>query len=270
MRYVVAPPFADKVLKLTAAAMHAVALFLKLVQTAKKEEVEALAVPLLIDDETIYFYRQDDVRIIFTFAADAEGDYLLILDLIIEKTGMPGAVGIRPGRMDRDPRSNTALNPNYNTAHNPKYNTTLNPKYNTVLNPKYNTVLNPKYNTVLNPKYNTTLNPKYNTVLNPKYNTTLNPKYNWAIDPTRNPALEVPRLYNLDLEVEGFVVRAGDKVQLVFGSDREFRSYTVKDSRDGFLVFGATDNEWIEYWRPDGGGGLLRFDTDGEWIGIVV
>ena len=112
-------------------------------------------------------------------------------------------------------------------------------------------------------------NPKTNSTLNPRFNTSINPGFNTSINPRFNPAYGGPFLYSLDLQQEGFLVRANEQVSIIFDMDSEFTGFTVHHDSGIILTF-DTNNEWIGYMVPSGQDPLLRFNQSGDWIGILV
>lgn len=269
MRYLVTPSFSKAVVN-SIPAIHVVASFLKFVETSSREEIiENKSVSYLgFEGSDILQYRSDGSRILFSFGSDDDGDYVLIVDLIVESSALESASsGDVFARNDptRDPR----LNPLKNNALNPRFNNMINPRFNSNINPKFNSSINPRFNSALNPRFNSAINPRFNSSINPRFNSSINPRFNATINPRRNTALGGPFVYNLNLAKVGYLVKANSEVSIVYDMNASDWKYAVSDRRKGFLLYDQRNN-WIEYWIYTEVGVLNRFDLDGQWIGFVL
>ena len=278
MRVLAAPTVADKLdaLSGTPPLVAGVRAFVSMIEAgpATKEDLLAKLTPQRVDllQEGIYAFRSGSVRVFFTFADDADGGYVLILDVAEYDSGRPLKAHPRSRATvvsARDPNSNRTLNPHYNRTLNPHYNKTLNPHYNKTLNPHYNKALNPHYNKSLNPHYNKALNPHYNKALNPHYNKTLNPHYNRTLNPFYNRAFGGPFVYDTSMRRKGYFVRADNATLLSFDQHGSFGGYCHRTLENRYLCFDQ-NGSWQGYLIPASNGVLLRYSTDGEWTGIVV
>lgn len=122
-----------------------------------------------------------------------------------------------------------------------------------------------------NPRLNSAIDPRRNMTIDPRRNMTIDPNRNMTIDPRRNKFYGGPYLYNLKLEQEGFIVRANDQVSLIFDGSARFKRFIVfcTNGTDNGNVFDFSGH-WKEFVVPAQNGVHLRFDTTGQWVGIIV
>ncbi len=257
MRYLGTPTFTEKLKALASdpRTLTQVSGLLQRVEAAEKSELLSSAALTLLANE-IYVLRSGEIRVFCSFGTDVEGEYLLLLDI-----AEAGHAPSRAFRTIKDPRTNSVYNPRTNSSINPRVNSSLNPRINTSLNPRINSSLNPRINSSLNPRINSSINPRINSSINPRINSSLNPRINRSFGG--------PFLYSLDLNQEGFLIRANDTVSLFFDGALSFTGFGVKNGIGGYTLFDST-NEWIGQLVPDKQGGFLRFDTNNDWVGIVV
>ena len=119
------------------------------------------------------------------------------------------------------------------------------------------------------PRKNPLLDPNKNMTIDPRRNMTIDPNRNMTIDPRRNRFYGGPYLYGVSLEQEGFVVRADDRVTLIFDTSARFTSFIVF-SESGFGNVFDLSSCWIGFLVPTQSDSILRFDTSGQWLGIIV
>lgn len=264
MRYISTPMFSEKVQSLTPARQAQLSALLGRVEEGSKADILTSGVASLLQDD-MYLLRSGDTRVFGTIGEDAEGEFLLLLDLAERSSShlLP-----RQFRTSRNPRTNSTLNPRANTALNPRVNSALNPRVNSSLNPRVNTSLNPRVNSSLNPRVNSALNYRVNSSINPRVNASLNPRVNSALNPRVNRAFGGPFVYDLDLNETGFVVRANADVMLIFDKSSELAAIAIRSAK-GYALF-DTDNEWVGQLIDAGEGRYLRFDVDNEWTGFVT
>jgi hypothetical protein len=271
MRYLVAPDFSKKVVGSTPAVLNSVGSFLKLVEQSDRTSLVAdkRVSSLYSEASDIFTCKLEEVWILFTFGSDSKGDYALMLDLILQTSPTDVASAQRPRLFaKRDPRTDSSVNPLINGQISPRFNGQLNPQLNGQINPRFNGQINPQFNGQINPRFNGQVNPRFNGQINPRFNSALNPAFNSAINPLRNTLMGGPFLYDLELNQKGFVVKANDKVSLVFDMSAQHTQTAVAHSQ-GFAVFDQNE-DWTEYWVDTRKGLYLRFLSDGEWIGFVV
>lgn len=169
---------------------------------------------------------------------------------------------------NRNPNINSRINPFLNSTINPTYNSTINPIYNSTINPVYNSTINPVYNSTINPVYNSTVNLIYNSTINPVYNTTLNPNFNFSINPSQNRNFQGLVIFDLSLNETGFIVKANEKVILIFNQNNNLQFTGVINNKQGYNIFNL-NNEWVSYLvKADNI--FLHFNLGNEWIGFVV
>lgn len=261
MRFIATPEFLKTLSSMEKGSINNISATIKYIEDSDKNEITSKATTT---EGSIYILRTGPFRIFFAFGNDPQGEYLLLLDII---QYAPHSYGTSLGA--RDPRTNLILNPNSNTSINPMVNTSLNPLINTSLNPFINTSLNPYINTSLNPLINTSLNHLINTSLNPLINTSLNPIINTSINPFINPNYAGPYIYDLGMKRTGYLVKANDRIFLIFNSPADFSGICVKNSSNGYTLFNKS-NQWIGYLIFNRQDGYLYYDQNNKWIGIVV
>jgi hypothetical protein len=267
MRLNVAPEFSSKLPALTPADLQHISTFVNAVTDATNREDLLIKVGTQIQllDEDIYISQAGQSKVFFTFGTDEAGEYILLLDTSTERSkDSPGYFFAA-----KDPRRNNSLNPKFNTAINPRFNTALNPRFNTAINPRFNTTLNPRFNTAINPRFNTTFNPRFNTSINPRFNTSLNPRFNTSLNPRMNRAFGGPYLYDVNMRQEGYIVRANEKVNLIFDlSANHVGEYVTVN--ENYRARFDMDNNWVGYLIPANEDVGLLFDLDADWIGLAV
>ena len=82
MRYIVTPHFSQKLSNSDSTALSSIRRSIDFVSTKSKGDiVNIVEVTPLMTDSGIFVYRHGSVRVFFTFANDAEGEYVLLADL---------------------------------------------------------------------------------------------------------------------------------------------------------------------------------------------
>jgi hypothetical protein len=272
MRYFPTDEFSKKLTELNTNSIRSVSMVIHYIEMSDKATIynNSSKYPMSSLGKDIYTIKFDKIHIYFTTGCDKEGDYLLLLDITIEHKILNLEIK-NPQRFFaiNDPKKNPNLNPKSNYSINPKFNYSLNPKSNYSINPKSNYSINPKSNYSINPKSNYSINPKSNYSINPKSNYSINPKSNYSINPLSNMSFGGPFIYSINLDQQGYIIRANETVDLIFSMSAEFIGIGVKlDS--GFVNLFDVDNEWIGYLVPTKTDVKLKFSIDGDWNGLVV
>ena len=128
---------------------------------------------------------------------------------------------------------------------------------------------NPYRNPAINPNRNPAINPNRNPAINPHRNPTINPRRNTTINPHLNTAYSGPFIYSRDFVRENYLVRANDKVELIFDLGNEFTGICIKASERVCALF-STNNEWVGYLVVANDKVRLRYKLDHDWTGMVV
>ena len=244
MRYFVTKEFNEKIAALNAEQLTELSFLLKRIESSDKDSLLSQAssnVQSLSND--IYVMKVKKSRMFFSVGEDNDGEYILLLDYSF--------ISASYGRPDQ--------------AFAAK-----NPRTNMYLNPRSNMSINPRSNMSINPRSNMSINYRSNMSINPRSNMSLNPRSNMSINPRSNVSFGGPFLYSLDLDQKGFLVRANEKVTLLFDMSSEFIGVAVKHDSGVVLLF-DTDNNWTGFLVPTSKEELfLHFDTDNNWLGLVV
>ena len=268
MRYFVTKEFNEKIAALNAEQLAELSLLLKRIESSDKDSLLSKTssnVQSLSKD--IYVMKVKNSRMFFSVGEDNEGEYILLLDysFISASYGRPDQAFAA-----KNPRTNMSLNPRSNMSINPRSNMSINPRSNMSINPRSNMSINPRSNMSINPRSNMSINYRSNMSINPRSNMSLNPRSNMSINPRSNVSFGGPFLYSLDLEQKGFLVRANEKVTLLFDMSSEFIGVAVRHDSGIVLLF-DTDNNWTGFLVPTSQEELfLHFDTDNNWLGLVV
>jgi hypothetical protein len=138
-------------------------------------------------DTNILTIKRGKYRIYASFGSDSDGEYLLLLDIGLEGT---------------EPRARA--------------------EFFATKDPRNNPMLDPNRNMTIDPRRNMTIDPNRNMTIDPRRNMTIDPNRNMTIDPRRNRFYGGPYLYSVALEQEGFIVRANDRVSLIFDTSAHF------------------------------------------------
>jgi hypothetical protein len=102
-----------------------------------------------------------------SFGSDSEGEYALLVDLIVQ-SGEP----LRP-LPSRDPRQNMMIDPNRNMMIDPRRNMMIDPQRNMMVDPNRNMMIDPNRNMMIDPRRNSLIDPNRNSLIDPRRNTLL-------------------------------------------------------------------------------------------------
>ncbi|PND26783.1 hypothetical protein [Sinorhizobium sp. M4_45] len=262
MRYLVTPSFSEKVTRSSPRVLAAVGVALKAVETATRDQLVASTEPLLESDVGIYVLKGSEFQILLSFGTDAEGEYALLVDLIVQ-----GGGPLRP-LPSRDPNQNMMIDPRRNVMIDPNRNMMIDPNRNMMIDPRRNMMIDPRRNMMIDPRRNMMIDPNRNMMIDPRRNYLIDPKRNWLIDPRRNTVWDGPYLFDLRGAVSGFLVRASDKVAILFDEHANFIGPVVP-AGDNYNVFDKA-GIWTGFLVPNGVEGFNRFDVSGRWSGFVV
>lgn len=269
MNVVPTPDFTEKVRALLSSpqTLNHVARLVKAIADTNKDDLLAARSPVKVVQlgEELFVVSSGSVSLFITIGKKGNQEHAVILDVVDRsRSDNPDSFFAV-----KDPRRDSLLNPLVNQTINPMVNSVLNPNINPTLNPSTNSLLNPQVNPGINPRINASLNPDINPSINPNVNPSINPLINPALNPKINRTFGGPFLYDLQLHQEGFVVRANDKVLLLFEMSLQFRGIGILNDTNGYTLFNRS-NEWVGYLVPDSQGGYLHFNTSNEWKGIAV
>jgi len=268
MKVLASPDFNAKIPALNTDTISSLAQFISIAEQSDKNELitkDSNLISILEDD--IYSAKIDSSRLYFTIGTDEQGDYLLLLDVAVLNAvpHVKNSSFFTPS----NPKTNGTFNPNMNSAINPKRNSALNPKMNSALNPKMNSAINPRLNSSLNPKLNSAINPKLNSAINPKLNSAINPKLNSSLNPRLNRSYGGPYLYNMSLDQEAYLVKANNKIEILFDSKGDFSGFLVS-ANDRVKIEFNKENTWTGYYIKANEKVWLRYSIDNEWQGLLV
>lgn len=250
----------------SAAAVGAVRRFVDFISTSQEADLNETNAISKLPGGDIWVWKSLDAWVFFSTDKNRSGEtYVLVVDLVdLSRTEAVGGEGSGA----KNPKTDRKYNPKINSRINPRVNSNLNPRVNSRINPRVNSRINPRVNSSINPRVNSSINLRVNSSINPRVNSSINPRINAAINPRINKSYSGPFLYDTNLNKLGHIVRVNDAVSLVFDRDNSLLQIAI--SRDGgFTVFNES-NEYIEHWVEDGQGGYIRFDTENQWVGIVV
>ncbi|MBK7646968.1 MAG: hypothetical protein IPJ12_07395 [Betaproteobacteria bacterium] len=269
MKLLLTPGFTEKLASLQKEDLAAIYSIVQLVQETEKSKLESGADGIefrqLSDD--IWSMRVGNSRVYGSFASDDDGEYCLLLDISIEANRSTTPSNFFAAK---DPRKNSSLNPNTNMTIDPRRNMTIDPRRNMTIDPNRNMTIDPRRNMTIDPRRNMTIDPNRNMTIDPRRNMMIDPNRNMMIDPRRNISYGGPFVYDQQLIQEGFVVRANDKVSLIFDSRAaKFSCFVVSHIANGANIFDPT-GQWIGFLVSANNDVSLRFDTSGNWTGLIV
>ena len=262
MRYLVTPSFSEKVIRSNPRVLAAVGGALKIVETSTRDQLVASTEPLLGGNDGIYVLRGTGFKFLLSFGTDDEGEYALLVDLIVHSDEL-----LRP-LPSQDPRQNMMIDPNRNMMIDPNRNMMIDPNRNMMIDPNRNMMIDPNRNMMIDPRRNMMIDPNRNMMIDPRRNYSIDPKRNWLINPRRNSVWDGPYLYDLKGDVSGFMVRANEQVALLFDTNADFIGPVIP-AGSNYNLFDDVGN-WIGFFISNGGQGYNRFDVSGRWIGYVV
>jgi len=269
MRYLVTPIFSGKLSAQPRETLGLIRSLLAIIEKSDKaslirEGFNGLPPDILSQNILVFSTQSHDLSVFATFGTGQAGEYILLLDFAVQR-GTPEI----PAPAYTNPYRNPAINPNRNPAINPNRNPAINPHRNPAINPYRNPAINPNRNPAINPNRNPAINPNRNPAINPHRNPTINPRRNTTINPHLNTAYSGPFIYSRDFVRENYLVRANDKVELIFDLGNEFTGICIKASERVCALF-STNNEWVGYLVVANDKVRLRYKLDHDWTGMVV
>jgi hypothetical protein len=252
MRLLATPTFSEKLALMDddgrAEVSQVISIIREVDKAALSDQSSGLDVRAL--DASITTIRKGRYRLYVTFASDAEGEYLLLLDIGVEGVESRHRAGVFAAR---DPRKNMSFDPNRNM----------------MIDPRRNMMIDPNRNMMIDPRRNMMIDPNRNMMIDPRRNMMIDPNRNMMIDPRRNRFFGGPYFYGVDLSQEGFVVRANEQISLIFDMSARYRGFMVLSDGGAGNLFDLT-GAWTGFLVPTQNEVVLRFDTSGRWIGILV
>jgi hypothetical protein len=268
MRFLVTPTFTEKLSSLTGEDLAEISRVVNIIKDVDRSGLTGRASGLDVRplDTNILTIKRGKYRIYASFGSDSDGEYLLLLDIGLEGTEPRARAEFFA---TKDPRKNPILDPNRNMTIDPRRNMTVDPNRNMTIDPRRNMTIDPRRNMTIDPRRNMTIDPRRNMTIDPRRNMTIDPNRNMTIDPRRNRFYGGPYLYSVVLEQEGFIVRANDRVSLIFDMSAHFNNFIVfleNGFGNVFDLFGG----WVGFLVPTPTDVILRFDTSGQWLGIIV
>jgi hypothetical protein len=268
MKFLVTPTFTEKLSSLASDGLPAIA---AIVDFVKNTDKTALArgrsdVQVRMLDGSILTLKHGHYRIYASIGGDENEEYLLLLDVGVEQMQPMSKAAFFA---TKDPRKDSSLNPNINMTIDPRRNMMIDPNRNTLIDPRRNMMIDPNRNMMIDPRRNMMIDPNRNMMIDPRRNMMIDPNRNMMIDPRRNRYYGGPYLYDIHLNQEGFVVRANEKVSLLFDQSARFSGFVVGTDRENENIFDI-HGSWIGFLVPTQSDVRLRFGTNGEWIGIIV
>jgi hypothetical protein len=262
MRYLVTPSFSEKVARSSSQVLPGIGDALKTIETSDRDKLVSSIEAFLEKDVGIYVLKGPQFQILLSFGADILGEYALLVDLIVD-----GGLPMRP-LPSRDPRQNMMIDPNRNMKIDPRRNMMIDPNRNMLIDPRRNMMIDPNRNMLIDPRRNMMIDPNRNIMIDPRRNPFIDPQRNWLIDPRRSTAWDGPYLHDLSGAVVGFVVRANDKVALLFDQDAVFVGPVIP-AGDNYNLFDGV-GRWTGFLVSNGAQGFNKFDGSGRWNAYVV
>jgi hypothetical protein len=268
MKFLVTPTFTEKLSSLASDGLPAIAAIVDFIKSVDKS---ALArgrsdVQVRMLDGSILTLKHGHYRIYASIGGDENEEYLLLLDVGVEQVQPMSKTDFFA---TKDPRRNPSLDPNRNMTIDPRRNMMIDPRRNMMIDPKRNMMIDPNRNMMIDPRRNMMIDPNRNMMIDPRRNMMIDPNRNMMIDPRRNRYYGGPYLYDTRLNQEGFVVRANEKISLLFDPSARFTGFVVATDSGNENVFEIRGG-WVGFLVPTQSGVRLRFGTNGEWVGIVV
>lgn len=262
MRYLVTPAFSEKVTRSNPHVIAAVGVALKTVERANRDQLVASTEQLVENNGGIFLLKGVDFQILLSFGKDGEGEYALLVDLIVH-----GSAPLNP-LSSRNPRQNIMIDPNRNAMIDPRRNAMIDPRRNAMIDPNRNAMIDPRRNAMIDPRRNAMIDPNRNMMIDPRRNPSIDPQRNWLINPRQNSAWDGPYLHNVNGDVAGFIVRATVKVAFVFDQHVRFIGPVIPASGNYNLFDDA--GRWIGFLVSNGAKGFNKFDVPGNWSGYIV
>lgn len=111
-------------------------------------------------------------------------------------------------------------------------------------------------------------NPKLNSSIDPKRNSSIDPRRNSSINPKMNPSFNGLYIFDLNGNIEYFIINTNSNVILIFDNNNSFLSFGVSRA-NGYSIFNFNSSQSESYLASDGQNGYNQFDLNGNWIGYV-
>jgi hypothetical protein len=263
MRYIVTPTFSEKVIRSSSKILAEIGQAINLIEQSSKEWLLNNVEAILNDQISIYVLKMSECRILLSFGNDATGEYALLADLIVHGFG-----GSFNPPILKNPRTNPMIDPNRNMTIDPNRNMTIDPNRNMTIDPNRNMIIDPRRNMTIDPNRNMTIDPNRNMTIDPRRNMTIDPNRNWIINPKQNAAWDGPYLYSRNYNIEGFIVRANDKVSLLFEPNGNWAASIIEAGKN-YNIF-TPSNKWMGFLVPNGAQGFNKFSFNNQWDGFIV
>ncbi|AFL73267.1 hypothetical protein [Thiocystis violascens] len=268
MKFLVTPDFNEKLASLATEGLVAIAGIASYIKNTSRENLirDRSEIEVRTLSSEILVLKNGNYSVFASFDGGSDEEYLILLDIVEEAQSVSSRSGFIA---TKDPRKNPTLDPNRNMTIDPRRNMTIDPRRNMTIDPNRNMTIDPRRNMTIDPRRNMTIDPNRNMTIDPRRNMTIDPNRNMTIDPRRNRYYGGPYLYDVNLNQEGFVVRANEEISLIFDSSARFTSYLVSNGKEGKNIFDVS-GKWIGFVIPAKDDVLLKFDTSGQWMGIIV
>ena len=268
MKFLVTPSFTEKLSALAQEGLPAISEIVSFIKAVDKNALAGgkpgLQVRML--DSNMLTLKYGNCRIYASIASDESGEYLLLLDVGIEQAQPAPKADFFA---TKDPRKNPSFDPNRNMTIDPRRNMMIDPRRNMMIDPNRNMMIDPRRNMMIDPRRNMMIDPNRNMMIDPRRNMMIDPNRNMMIDPRRNRYYGGPYIYDTQLNQVGFVVRANEKVSLLFDPSARFTSFVVRTDSANENIFDIRGG-WIEFIVPTPSNVRLRFDTNGGWLGMII
>lgn len=263
MRLLATPSFSEKVTRSDNETKSTVADLLNRLEAEARDQLMSMLEALPGTDEGIYVYKTGATQVFISFGVDEEGEYALLVDLIVKSVTTPGAAGVL-----KDPRRNPLVDPNRNMGIDPRRNPLIDPRRNMMVDPHRNMMIDPRRNMMIDPRRNMMVDPRRNTMIDPQRNQFIDPRRNWLLNPRNNSLWNGPYLYDVRGVPTGFFVRASDSVANLFAMDATYVGPAVAANKNYNLF--DRDGRWTGFLVSNGGGGFNSFDVSNVWNGFVT
>lgn len=267
MKVLISPDFNQKIAAIDKNHIAALAAFISRAEDASLSDLLTSNEFVSLIQEGVYCAKLENLRVFFTAASNADDEIMVLMD--VASIGSKKTLQAQEFFTSKNPRTNSVFNPRLNSSINPKLNSSINPKLNSSINPKLNSSINPRLNSAINPRLNSSLNYRLNASINPKMNSSINPRVNTSLNPRINRGYGGPYLYNIALEQIGYIVKADEKVDLLYRMDCEFDGLLVL-ANDKVKIAFDRDSQWIGHFVKANDDVWLRFSLDNEWGGMLI
>ncbi|WP_236207693.1 hypothetical protein [Pseudomonas tohonis] len=268
MKFLVSPDFTNKLASLDKQAIHIISEIIQEIRISDKNSLlnnqTNLAIKPLSQD--IYLIESGDYKIYGTLGVDEESDYLLLLDIAYEARHAKISDNFISAR---NPAQNANINPRSNPAVDHQRNLMIDPSRNMMIDPNRNMMIDPRRNMLIDPSRNMMVDPRRNMMIDPNRNMMIDPRRNMMIDPRRNTLYGGPFIYDERLIQTDFIVKANEKIDLIFSKDVKYKGFSVATEGGNKNIF-TPQNKYIEFWVPTSQDTYNRFDLRLRWLGIVA